>query len=102
MKQPTTPIEIVFLQWMDATGTDGWLEADDVRTDPQYMETCGFLICETKEAVTVTVAHVPDMKSCSKPIGAYMTIPRGCITKMARIPTSEMRRKAKRPTRTQI
>jgi hypothetical protein len=72
--------QIIFIRWIDATGADGWVRASKLIEDENKLaeiETIGYLVHEDKQSITLTMAKDISNGNC----GAYMSIPKVCITK---------------------
>lgn len=72
--------KIIMVKWMDASGADGWVRASKLIEDDNRLaeiETIGYLVHEDKQSITLTMAKDLSNSNC----GAYMCIPKVCITK---------------------
>jgi len=67
--------KILYLEWGDACGQSGWLNADDVQP-PMSVSSIGHLVKETKEYVSLS----PGLTQDGQFMG-YITIPKGWIRK---------------------
>lgn len=71
--------------WNDACGvTSEWEDVEQVKAFRYPIRTVGWLMKSTKHAITVA-ASVGGQYDYPKACGA-MTIPRGCITRIRRLP----------------
>ena len=71
-------MKVIYLEWQDAVGADGWskmatIEKEELAT----IKTVGFLLNETKTAITVLLAE----DTSNKMSGAWMVIPKAQIKK---------------------
>ena len=70
--------KIIYIEWVDAVGADGWSKMSYVeRQGLTNIKTVGFLLKETKEALTVI--HSLDVDNTNS--GAWMVIPTAQIKK---------------------
>lgn len=70
--------KIIYIEWQDAVGADGWSRMTNIEKEGlAVIKTVGFLLKETKEAVTVL--HSVDISNNQS--GAWMVIPKAQIKK---------------------
>tara|TARA_R110000787_G_scaffold19874_15_gene59183 strand:- start:3737 stop:3961 length:225 start_codon:yes stop_codon:yes gene_type:complete len=69
------------ITWLDShSPTATWVDPDEVRTSPCVIKSVGYVVRETKTAITIA-ASVSDEGIVNAPL----TIPLVCITKRKRI-----------------
>lgn len=71
-------MKIIHIVWRDACGDDGWASREQVEKEELVrIETVGFLVRESKEAYTLTMAN----DHSNEKVGAFMVIPKVNIIK---------------------
>jgi hypothetical protein len=68
-------MKVIYLEWTDACGQDGWHPIGAKDYTPETIKTIGFLLLEDKEKVVVTHSLSDAYHN------AYIIIPKGWITK---------------------
>lgn len=71
---------IVYIEWIDSSGVDGWINEDDYTPELQTIDSIGYLVDETDEHITIC-AH----KTSTGIIGSPITIPKRCIIEQTQI-----------------
>lgn len=69
-----TRYPIVEVEWIDAVEVGGWVEHDDITNKPMPSRTAGYLVAESKRALTV--AAIVNANH----IGCAVVIPRRMVT----------------------
>lgn len=81
---PRQPIELIYLEWVDAAANQGWHNLDSIRDDATVLliQSVGWVIRETDQAITLA-AHmhkdIPEngaVRQATDPL----TIPKAAIT----------------------
>ena len=74
-------MEIAVINWVDSTGSNGnvWVSKADVDFETIDCVSCGIIINETKEVLTISLSE------SSIQYGAVLNIPKKCIVKLKRI-----------------
>lgn len=72
-------MKILHISWLDSCSSHGWLEPDNVNPEPAPCESVGFFVRESKTCVTLALSRGVGNTT---PFADYITIPRGCITKI--------------------
>lgn len=75
---------LVFIEWDDASGSDGWIRAEKlIESDDKLarIKTVGYLVHEDKDSITLTMAH----DTTNNNFGAFMSVPKSCIRKRKKI-----------------
>ena len=68
-------MKLVQINWIDATGADGWIEKSDLEREvPALHTTVGYVVKETNGFITITMSY--DEAST---LGAWMLIPKVMI-----------------------
>lgn len=66
-------MKVIHIVWRDACGDDGWASRAQVeREELVRIETVGFLVRESEEAYTLTMADDHE----NEKVGAFMVIPK--------------------------
>ena len=69
-------MKLVKVEWVDATGADGWIDKDELERElPGLHTTVGFVVKETDGFITITMNH----DETKETFGAWMLIPRVMI-----------------------
>lgn len=72
-----TARKLIYVKWIDSTTTRGWRDPSDIG-EPAKIESVGWLVKETKTAVSIS-AHL-GVDPTSHDHCDVMTIPKGAIT----------------------
>ena len=74
-----TEFSMVIIHWIDISSHDGaWMDLCEAQTfEPIEVQTCGWVVKETPEYVTVVSSLSP--KKDDAVAGSINAIPRGCI-----------------------
>lgn len=68
------------IQWVDSAHTPQWCRREQVSPSPATCVTVGYVLHETKEAITL--AQTVRTDNANGDVNGCMTIPRGCIKKI--------------------
>ena len=69
-------MKLVKIQWLDATGADGWIEAKElVNEEPAIHNSVGYVVKDTPEFITITMSYDDEKES----LGAWLLIPKKFI-----------------------
>jgi hypothetical protein len=71
----STKQRVIYLEWKDATGTQGWY-AKGAELHLAHIRSIGWLVNETKNAITITTGIADDGGSMG-----LQSIPKACIIK---------------------
>lgn len=68
-------MKITYVIWFDASSFDDWVDASGLKPELAEIHSCGLLVCEDKNAITISVNRdvTNDKVSCS------MSIPKSWI-----------------------
>lgn len=72
---------ITYALWRDATSVSEWTDYDQIDGECHLIETCGFLVKETKDTITIAGSHDPI--GCTA--GDYISIPKSWILERAEL-----------------
>jgi hypothetical protein len=71
------PLKIIFIEWLDSCGSSGWRPLAEIQTSPALCQSVGFLVAETKDAITVALNRT--RSDGNVPFGECMAIPKIAI-----------------------
>ncbi|OWK34301.1 hypothetical protein [Fimbriiglobus ruber] len=54
-EEPPAPKQIAFVRWFDSKITTGWPATPDEAAGMSEMESCGFVVRDTAEAITIAL-----------------------------------------------
>jgi hypothetical protein len=75
-------MKLVKLEWIDATGSDGWISKEDLENElPGFHTTVGFVVKETEGFITITMNY----DETKEMFGAWMLVPKIMITKITEL-----------------
>lgn len=75
-------MKLVEIQWLDATGADGWTtEKSLLKETPAIHNSVGYVIKETKDHITITMSFDEERES----LGAWLLIPKSFIKKIKKV-----------------
>ena len=75
-------MRLVKLEWIDATGSDGWISKEDLEKElPGFHTTVGFVVKETEGFITITMNY----DETKETFGAWMLVPKIMITKITEL-----------------
>lgn len=76
-----------FVRWQDASHPRGeWQSVDDAENGPVETWTIGFLICKSRESITLAATVAMDEAGEPEQFTAEMQIPRSCVTSIVELP----------------
>lgn len=82
----TNSIPMTLIYWRDAKYSAGWHTPGEVPSEPCEVETLGWLIKETDEAVIMALSISPDTQT----VGHVSVIPKSGITARFQLPSSAL------------
>ena len=70
---------MVMIEWVDSTFAHGWMDRETLLAHTQSeCVSCGLLMCDKKDSVTIIQSFSPDKKQ----VGDGITIPKCCIKRV--------------------
>ncbi len=85
--------QLVYLEWVDSAGADGWHRTDDYSCGLILVRSIGWLMDEGERHLTIT-GHLgrEDDRTSDEPTQAHgwMTIPKCAITQRIDVPTPKV------------
>ena len=68
---------MMFVEWVDSMGSPGWRNQRDIGTEAAVCQTAGFLVAESKTAITIACSR--NLAEDSLPYNDCISIPKCAI-----------------------